>query len=33
LVVLIYIFNALRVVWADALYAVAIGVWLPGLLY
>lgn len=33
LVVLIFVFNALTVVWADVLYGIAIGVWLPGLIY
>ncbi len=33
LVVLIYIFNVLRFIWADLLYGIAVGVWLPGMLY
>lgn len=33
LVVVIYIFNALRIVWADLFYGIAIGVWLPGLMF
>lgn len=33
LVIVIYIFNVLRVVWADLAYGIAIGVWLPSLFF
>lgn len=33
LVLIIHAFNILRVVWADLLYGVLIGVWVPGWIY
>jgi hypothetical protein len=33
LVVLIYVFNALRIVWADLIYGIAIGIWLPSFFF
>ncbi len=30
---LIYVFNILRIVWADLIYGIAIGIWLPALLF
>ena len=33
LVILIYIFNVLRIVWADVLYGIAIGIGLPTLYF
>jgi hypothetical protein len=30
---LIYVFNVLRIVWADLAYGIAIGVWVPGLIF
>jgi hypothetical protein len=33
LVIVIYVFNVLRVIWADLAYGIALGVWLPGLIF
>jgi hypothetical protein len=33
LVGFIYVFNVLRVIWADLFYGIAIGVWLPSLIF
>ncbi len=33
IVFLIYIFNALRINWADLAYGVAIGIWLPSVFF
>lgn len=33
LVIVIYIFNVLRVIWADFAYGLAVGVWLPSLFF
>jgi hypothetical protein len=33
LVILIYIFNILRVIWADLAYGILIGIWIPSLLF
>jgi hypothetical protein len=33
LVIAIYIFNVLRIIWADLAYGIAIGVWLPSMFF